>query len=61
MACGEFSERTCVCGSPTQNSFQGLLDAVGPSFGTMSPLRALAQSEAEDPVGVCVLPLPDGR
>jgi hypothetical protein len=29
--CGEFSERACVCGRPSQNSYQLLLERLGPA------------------------------
>ena len=60
VACGEFSERTCACGNPTQNSFANLLAAVGPNLGPAGALRPPPLESAE-PSGVCVLPLHDRR
>jgi hypothetical protein len=31
ITCGEFEDRPCNCGGDTQNSFQHLLDLLGPA------------------------------
>lgn len=65
--CGEFAERACNCGSATQNSYQRLLEIIGPTTDSTPPeifVEVSRQSgeialvgRAEDPGGVDVISL----
>ena len=54
-ACGEFSERPCICGAADQNAFDILIAAFGSRDGRMKPLPAHAESEVAEPVAMCTL------
>lgn len=48
--CGEFSERACSCGGNTQNSYQFLLDALGPADTNVPPSVIIVGPEEGDEV-----------
>jgi hypothetical protein len=54
-ACGEFTERPCICGAADQNAFDILIDAFGSRDGRLKPVPAQAASEAAEPVAMCTL------
>ncbi len=61
VPCGEYSNRTCMCGNPTQNSVQHLLSVLGPApttGGTDNPPTCSITSPADGatvPMGFSVV------